>query len=154
MAHIHQHTIVSLIIASFISWHYDYWLGILFFAGGVLIDSDHVLWYMIKFKVFTINVFKIIRDAYTYHIKTDFRNFNVINLFHTAEMWLLLLIASIYNRWILFFSLGLLLHMVMDFGYAYHHNAHHEASRCHSLIRKYFLLKKSGKKVILYNMLT
>lgn len=154
IAHVHQHAIVSLILASVITYYYNFVYGVLFFTGGVLIDADHVLWYMIKFKVFSLNMIKIISDAYVYYLKTDLRNFNVINIFHTIEMWILLIIGSIFNTWILFFSLGLLVHMIMDFGYAYYHNAHHEASRCHSFIRKYCLLKRERRKITLYNLLT
>ena len=163
MAHVQHHFTVSVVLGGIIVYGYHnnsmtllgIWLASMFVIGGFLIDVDHIWWYMIRKKTFSFNPLKmiqIIKDAYTFHLEVDFRNFNVINIFHTVEFWILLIVWSYYNVYALYFLLGLLVHLVMDFGYAYYYNAHHEASRCHSLIKKYYLLKKQRKEISWYNM--
>ena len=78
-----------------------------FFLSGFLIDFDHYLYYVLKYK--TLNFSK----AYSYYLKKQDELFLMI--FHTIEFWILLLILSSFSMIFIFLLIGLLPHLTMDY---------------------------------------
>lgn len=93
--------------------------SLLVFVGGVLIDVDHYLEYVIRTK--NLSPFK----AYKNYMKMnkeyfeDLKNNRIpkrtyhLHVFHTIELWVIMIIISFFTRQYLFLY-GLMLHMSMD----------------------------------------
>ena len=84
------------------------WFSLLVFVGGVLIDVDHYLDYIILKRDFSL------RRAYLFF--KDYKGPKTVrlHLFHTVEFWFLLLVLSFFSMVVMIFSFGVLLHMLMD----------------------------------------
>ena len=81
--------------------------ALLIFIGGFLIDIDHLLWYILKYKDFNIkNTFIKSKDT-TILYKLQF--------FHLLEILLIVIILSFYSTNFLIISIGLTIHQIMDF---------------------------------------
>lgn len=104
-----RHFIATLIL-SIILFPYFRWLSLLAFIGGFLVDVDHYLMYIIKFKDFSI------KKTYEYCNKGPK---HVLMIFHTAEVWIILFILSFVSKAALIIFIGLMLHMIMDLIYNY-----------------------------------
>lgn len=85
--------------------------SVLAYIGGWLIDLDHMLYYAVKFR--SLNYFKA--NRYFRELKPSGKK--IINVFHTTEVWLLMLILSFLNTYALIITLGLALHIILDFLY-------------------------------------
>lgn len=108
-----KHAVLSLIIAAVFYPAYG-WNVLFIFAVGVLIDIDHYFWYIYKFKKFNL------LECYKYYMKSmlshDFReHYGILLVFHTIEFMLLMVIMSIYNKYALLFTIGLVGHYALDF---------------------------------------
>ena len=106
------HAVVSLILAG-IYYNLYGWKVLFIIAGGVLIDIDHYLWYVYKFKKFRII------DCYNYFIDgmnkdRVLKNLGILLIFHTIEFLLLIVLLSFYNKLVLMFTIGLLSHYLLD----------------------------------------
>lgn len=101
------HFLVSFILF-LILYPYFGLISLLVFIGGWLIDIDHVLYYVFKFKNFSYE------KAYNYFRYRKQGSKIIINIFHTIEVWALMFILSFYNIYILIISLGLFTHIFMD----------------------------------------
>lgn len=104
------HFAVSVLIAIMLYFSYGiqvYWVLI----GGFLIDTDHYLHYIFRFKKFDI------KKAYAYY-STDLKNKYILNIFHTAEFFILIAVLLRYypNEAFLFLA-GYLPHQLMDYIY-------------------------------------
>lgn len=107
-----EHLIASLILAA-LAYPFFGIQSILIIVGGFLIDADHYLFYIAKFRNLSI------RKAYNYHkdIKPISKNQKQkLNpyVFHTAEFMLLLLFLSFKSTLFLIFLGGVVLHVIMD----------------------------------------
>ena len=78
-----------------------------FFIGGFLIDFDHYLYYVLKYK--SINF----KKAYNYYLKKQDELF--LMLFHTIEFWILLILLSSYSQIFIFILIGLVPHLTLDY---------------------------------------
>ncbi len=83
-------------------------------AGGVLIDIDHYLWYITKFKRYGL------KECYTYCATgTQKDNWKYVIgslfLFHNIEFFALSIALSFYYSWAFMFTIGLLSHYLLDF---------------------------------------
>jgi|TARA_Y100000310_G_C20589924_1_gene767448 hypothetical protein len=78
------------------------------FAFGVLVDADHYLWYILKFKKFSISkamkFFTEIKDAN-----------HVLLLFHCVEWFIPLFVLSMYFEIAWYAMLGFAVHISMDY---------------------------------------
>ena len=102
-----------IILYPFIGLH-----SLWFFVGGFLIDTDHYLYNIFKFKTLSI------KKAYRYYFYKEGRgtgNFH-LHIFHTVEFWLLMIIMAFLTRaYPLFFYMftitfaGMILHVALDF---------------------------------------
>ena len=75
------------------------------FLGGFLIDFDHYIMHMIKFKSLSL------KKAYQYCLRKPKYSFL---LFHTVEAWVLLIILSFFSEIMFIILIGLILHMILD----------------------------------------
>ena len=83
------------------------------FAGGVLIDIDHYLWYTIKFKKYGL------KECYEYcatgTMKDNWKHaIGSLFVFHNIEFLILSIALSFYFPWALMFTIGLLSHYLLD----------------------------------------
>ena len=112
------HLIVSAILAA-VLYPVFQWKVLLIFVGGVLIDADHYLWYIYKYKKFNLV------DSYKFYLKNmeinDFTNvYGILLVFHTIEFLFIMVLLSFYNKLALLFTLGLLTHYVLDIIFILH----------------------------------
>jgi len=106
------HFLVSLFIAVLLYPVFG-WEVLMIFIGGVLIDVDHYMLYIYRFKKFSL------KECYKYyHIdikKNNFKDvFGALLIFHTIEFLLLSVFLSIYSKLALMFTVGLLAHYTLD----------------------------------------
>lgn len=81
--------------------------------GSFLIDLDHYLWYVYKFKNF--NFIK----AYKFYLKINkeksfAKQKKCIIIFHSVEFLILMVILSFYSKIMFIILIGLLYHYVLD----------------------------------------
>ncbi|MAG08649.1 hypothetical protein CMO89_04195 [Candidatus Woesearchaeota archaeon] len=103
------HFIVSLALVMLLYPFYKE-QALLIFIGGFLIDIDHYLWYMFRFKDFNL------KKALEYYKKLDFKD--VLILFHTIEFVVVVFLLSLYPGLGLLF-VGYIIHIIMDTIYMY-----------------------------------
>ena len=112
-----RHFIVNLVLSFLLFPIYGYNVLILFISG-FLIDADHYLWCMIKFK--SLDFF------YCYHYCKERKNEikNALHIFHVVEFWILVLIIALIfrNDYTILFLIGLSVHLSMDFIHEYRFN--------------------------------
>ena len=107
------HSALSIVLC--ILFYPTYKWEILFiFAGGVLIDADHYLWYIARFKKW--NLIK----CYDFFIADVRKNrwkpiSGSVLVFHTIEFLIIMILLSFYNSFALMFTIGLLGHYLLDF---------------------------------------
>jgi len=93
--------------------------SLLVFIGGVLIDVDHYLEYAFRTK--NISPFKAYKDYMKMNKEyfDDLKNKRIpkrgcfLHVFHTIELWIVIILISFFSRQYLFLY-GLMLHMSMD----------------------------------------
>ncbi len=76
-------------------------------VGGFLIDIDHYLNYILKFKSFSI------KKAYNYG-----KNLTILyrfHIFHLIEILIICIILSFYSEIFLLVSIGLISHQLLDY---------------------------------------
>lgn len=101
------HFIASLIL--FIALYPYFGLSsLIVFLTGWLIDFDHVLYYVFKFRDFSY------KRMYKYYYEHKFKE-KVINAFHTIEFYILIAVLGFYSIYALIAAVGLFAHVVMDF---------------------------------------
>ena len=106
------HAVVSAVLAAIL--YPIYGANVLFIlVGGVLIDIDHYLWYVIKFKKYGL------KECYTYcatgTIKDNWKYVTgCLFIFHNLEFLILSIVLSFYFPWAFMFTIGLLSHYVLD----------------------------------------
>ena len=104
------HLILSLIPFILLFPAYKY-LTFAFFIGSFLIDFDHYLWYIIRFKKFNLE------KAYQYYLPENrkYREKDLLHIFHVWEFWLLMLILSFAHMFFLIIFFGIIFHLLLDF---------------------------------------
>jgi|SRR3989338_7912853 len=106
------HFLVSAILAILLYPAFD-WKALFIIAGGVLIDIDHYLWHIYKYKNF--NLFEV----YRFFIKNieinDYGNvIGILLIFHTIEFLLVMAFLSFYFKSVFAFTIGLSSHYLLD----------------------------------------
>lgn len=111
------HAAASLILAA-VLYPLFKWKVLLILVGGVLIDVDHYLWYIHRYKKFNII------NSYNFFLKNiernDFTNvYGILLIFHTVEFLLVMAVLSFYSEFALIFTIGLLFHYLLDVIFMY-----------------------------------
>tara|TARA_Y100000310_G_C20660182_1_gene804321 strand:+ start:1516 stop:1932 length:417 start_codon:yes stop_codon:yes gene_type:complete len=106
------HLLISLILAAVLYPIFNLKV-LLIIAGGVLIDIDHYLFYICRFRNFSI------KNCYKYcHVEIKKNNFKdaigTLLIFHNLEFLLISIIFSIYSQLALMFTIGLIFHYIAD----------------------------------------
>jgi len=116
------HFFASLILAIILYPFYK-WSVLYLFIGGFLIDFDHYLLYIFKFKNLSV------KDALRYYNAGNYRD--VLSIFHTVEfMFVFFLFCLYFNLSLLL--IGYVIHTLLDLTEAYKYNLFHR--RAFSLI--------------------
>ena len=101
------HFLASLILTAILYPHVGV-ISLLVFATGWLIDLDHALYYVLRFRNFEY------KKMYAYFKDRKFGKRKILNMFHTLEFYLITLILAFVNKYFLVLALGLFLHVTMD----------------------------------------
>ena len=111
------HFLVSLILA--ITFYPIFnWKVLFILVGGVLIDIDHYVWYIFKYKKF--DIFRCYRLFTEEGKRSGFKLFlGIFIIFHTIEFALLMLALSFFNELALLFTIGLVFHYILDIIWQY-----------------------------------
>ncbi|MBI3026472.1 hypothetical protein HYY70_00010 [Candidatus Woesearchaeota archaeon] len=108
-----KHALLSLILAAALYPFFGLNVWVVF-AGGVLIDIDHYLFYIFKTK--GLSPLKCYRYFTTEAMENNHKHINGNFLvFHTVEFLLIALALSFYSQLALLFTAGLLGHYLLDF---------------------------------------
>ena len=99
------HFIVSLIISILLFPVFKHNV-IFILVGGFLIDIDHLIWHIFKYREFNIKR--------AHHMNYDKSIKHRIHIFHLLEFLLICLILSLFSQIFLLISLGLIVHHIMD----------------------------------------
>ena len=104
-----KHAIVTFFICIPLFFVYRWWV-LLIFASAILIDVDHYMTYIIRFKKFNL------KEAYWYfrNISKYKNNKKILLLFHTWEFLAALLIAGFFYQIIWYIFLGFFTHILED----------------------------------------
>ena len=133
IVHLLTSVVLSFILFPFFGYH-SLWA----IVGGFLIDFDHYLYYVFKFKNLSL------KKAYVYHdniYKRITKVHDILHIFHTIEFWIFMLLVMIlsytYNVKFIFYMflitlLGMFLHIILDIVHQLKNDAFHE--RAFSLI--------------------
>jgi len=81
------------------------------FAASFLVDFDHYLFYVKRTK--NCSPFK--SYYFMKKLAKNKRKERYLFVFHTMEIWLLLIAASFYSRFVFLIFIGVILHMLFDF---------------------------------------
>lgn len=100
-----HHFIVSLVL-SILLFPFFKFNVIYIMVGGFLIDIDHYLWYIFKYRDFNIKkAYKLSKDkSITYRI----------HVFHLIEILIICVVLSFYSETFLMLLIGLIPHYIMD----------------------------------------
>ena len=83
--------------------------SLLVFIGGFFVDADHYLYTAIV----TRNIG--LKKAYLFYKTPWEKRKLILHVFHTVEIWALLLVMSFFYKEAAIISAGLVIHMIMDF---------------------------------------
>lgn len=112
-----NHFLSSLVLAA-IAYPVFGWSALLIVAGGVLIDIDHYIWYIYRYRKFEF------LECYRHFMVTtkrrDFKeHYGMLLAFHTIEFFMLMIFLSFYSKLALIFTIGVVSHYVMDLAFLY-----------------------------------
>ena len=95
--------LLALILFPFIGF-----ASLLVFVGGFLIDVDHYVYYLLRYK--KVNPL----DAYRFYLSNREGFPQVLHIFHTYEILLVIFILALFSEVVAIIVLGILLHIGMD----------------------------------------
>ena len=107
-----SHFIVSLLVSSIII-NENKIGAVLFFLGSFVIDVDHYILYIIKYR--SLNI----KKAYQRFIenaknKSPEKSRKFMKVFHSIEFYLMILLISLFIPLIWFLFAGVIVHLIMD----------------------------------------
>lgn len=107
IVHIIASVIFALIMYPFIELQ-SLWI----LAGGILIDGDHYLFSIMRFKSFSL------KKSYWWHrnhgMTPDYER-DILHIAHTVEIFMLVAVIGIFWEPAFWVLQGMILHVVMDF---------------------------------------
>jgi len=119
MQQIYLHALFALIFAA-VLYPFIEGYSIVVFLCGFVVDIDHYFYYVIKKKDFNFI------NGYLYHVpgsKVHEEHSDSLHIFHNWEVWLLFLILTfLIHEVFLFILIGLIFHMIFDWGYLLFNN--------------------------------
>jgi hypothetical protein len=114
----HEHLLINLVVSAislYLSHSFTYLNLVLMVAGGVVFDLDHILYFILTYKTFSLN--KMMRwSLKEYHgMKTK------IYVFHTLDFIVLLGIIAYFDRRLVYLFAGFIIHCICDWARAGYH---------------------------------
>jgi hypothetical protein len=104
-----EHILVGAVAAAVVGWYVSPQAGVSVLAGSVLIDSDHFLWYAVKFKDGSL------RRAMRFFKAKEADRYYCLCVFHTVEAIAVYIACVLSIHGVIFWiSAGCLMHMVFD----------------------------------------
>jgi len=111
------HGLASIIIAA-VAYPFYGWNVSLIVAGGVLIDIDHYVWYILKYG--KLSMAGCYRHFMVDGKANDFKDVTgIILIFHTIEFLAAMLILSGFSLFAFLFAMGVLAHYLLDLLWLY-----------------------------------
>lgn len=128
------HIIVGIIVSALL--YPIYGLNVLIILiSNILIDADHYLWYVLKIKnIDLVKAFKFYKNR---NIRV--KHGRILHIFHTAEVLILIIILSFYNKLFFFVLVGIVIHLILDVIYEFN-NEYCKGLRFWSFL-EYLILK-------------
>ena len=89
------------------------WKVLIFYIGGVLVDTDHYMWFIAKYKkisplkCYNFYMFESPRQSFKPII-------GALHVFHTFEYLTLIAVLAFFNNYIFIYLIGLLGHYLLD----------------------------------------
>lgn len=117
--YVSKHIILGAIFSTFIYFIFNLTLfqSLLIFLSSFLIDTDHYAFYVKKKKELSL------KKAYHWWSKDLPRNHKpILNIFHTVEFHLLVLVLSFYIPLFLYVFIGMIFHSLLDILYLAYFN--------------------------------
>ena len=111
----------------------DLFQALAFVFGGVLIDTDHWLWFVFNKKSFSL------KKAYKWHYKLYINRVrgNMLQIFHTIESFAVIVLLTFVHPIFFYVFLGMAFHLLLDLVQAYDHGFYgKEVSLIYYLIKK------------------
>jgi len=136
--YVSKHIILGVIFSAFLYFVFNLTLsqGLLIFLSSFLIDFDHYVFFIQRERNFSL------KKAYRWWSKDLPRNHKpMLNIFHTVEFHLLVLVLSFYIPLFLYVFIGMIFHSLLDILYLGYFNL--LGCREFSLIR--YLLRDKEK---------
>ena len=106
-----DHFIISLIAASiiyFYSAHSAVFIYPFVLMTGFLIDIDHNLWFIYRYKNWNI------KQCWKYYKKKRTSMYDQLLIFHTIEFALLISVLAVFYSWAALMFFSLMLHYTLD----------------------------------------
>ncbi|MAG50330.1 hypothetical protein CL621_01655 [archaeon] len=129
------HIVLGLLFSLFLYPLFGFYV-IIIFLSSFLIDVDHVLWYFIKYKKWDN-----LKEIYNYYTD-DEKIRDILNVFHTIEFLILLIVLAIFFKIFRFVLIGVGFHYLLDIIYMVSHKKY--GRRAISLIN---WLKRNYKRL-------
>ena len=106
------HFSVSLILAILFYPVFN-WKVLFILVGGVLVDVDHYIRYIFKYK--DLNIFKCYNHYLSMYKKNNFDECkDGLFVFHTIEFFVIVAVLSFFSEFAGTFAIGLLSHYLLD----------------------------------------
>lgn len=114
--HLAINAIAAIPLSHYLNW--DYNLVLIFLLAGVLIDSDHFLFFFFKHKNLSLKEWVLTAKSLRAKMKPG------LYIFHSPEFNFILLMLSIFNHVVLTIFLSNIIHISLDIidHYRYHKN--------------------------------
>ena len=128
---------IFALIPSIVLFSIDKTYGIAFFIGAFLIDIDHLIWYLMRYK--SLNI----KKAYKLHKYRENIDLDVLHVFHVWEFWALIAILSLFNNLFFIMLIGMIYHQIFDF----YDLATHMECIDHRAISFFFWLKRHPRRL-------
>jgi len=137
--HTKHHTILSLLFSAFLFPIFK-WNTLIIFLSAVLIDGDHYLGHIITEKEWSL------KKAYNH--RKDGRFHDLLDISHTIEFWLLILVLAFFYKFLYFVLIGITFHFILDLIYLIFFDQSTKDFRTFSLITWLYRnkIKKSSYK--------
>ena len=89
--------------------------SLIVFLSGFLFDVDHYFYYAIKKKdISLMNSYRYSLSGSKLNKKRNNEKEDCFHIFHTIEVWILLIILSLFVKEFIFVFIGLMFHMFLD----------------------------------------
>lgn len=107
------HALLLVLFFPLVYAYFSFWGAVAFLLTGLLLDSDHFLWYLLKFREKNPSkAFSGFKKAF--YSDKIYEKHAVLGIFHTIEFYIVFALLTYNFRILLPIFLGLSLHMAVD----------------------------------------